>query len=123
MIKQKNNEKAFFSLRFIIYTGIFALFMYCSFWVGRFYFDYYAVKDAARNIFLEAHTKSDARILDELKVKIRHLGTPIFDGDIKINRKPGSVNLKIEYSEYLFIGDISLHKFNFVIDETRYFKK
>lgn len=121
---QKNNiQKGFFSLKFLIYTAFFALIAHLGFWTGRYYFDYYAIKDAARNIFLEAHVKNDERIRSELKAKISNLGTPIYDNDIVITRKPGQVNLKIQYSEYLFLGEYSLHKFNFLIDETRYFKK
>ncbi len=123
MIHYKYHQKAFFSLRFFIYVFFIGFFVYCGFWVGRFYYDYYAIHDAARNIFLEAHRKSDEQILTALKKTISLHGTPIYNEDIKIIRKPGLINLKIEYSEYLFIGELPLHKFNFSINETRQFKK
>ena len=123
MSKKNSNNKGFFSARFFIYSAIFCIIAYCGFWTGRFYVDYYTIKDTARNLFLDAHLKTDKQIVGDLQKKISYLGTPIFSDDIKIIRGNGKVNLKITYSEYLFIGDFPLLKFNFAIDETRYFKK
>ena len=122
MNKLHQNQTAFVSLKFLIYSAIIALFVYSSYQVGRFYFDYYSIKNYTRNLFLDAHLKSTDEIRTAIKKKIKQLGTPIYDDEIRLVREKTFINLKIRYSEYLFIGDYRVSRFNFLIDETREFR-
>ena len=104
------SEAGFITLRKLGLLMFFGFTIYYGFWLSKFYFDHYTIKNLTRDLL--------SRIFE----RIHKLGTPIFEEDFTLHKDRQKIIVKIEYKEFLYFGEYALIGLPFDIYEVRYFK-
>ena len=121
-MSMKKNKFGFINIFLLFKLLVIIVFLYLCFQVGRFYFDFYTLKNEARNLLLNAHYLGDENIRQRILSIIDKKGMPIQDKELKVGRSKEKIIVRVKYKEILVLDKYDIYTFDFEIEETRHFR-